>query len=149
MRDPVSREDDMTAIRKQITRDVVTLNASDPMAEAARLMEDRRIGSVAVRDGRGIVGLVTERDLMRAVCVLGRDPGRPIREAMRAEIPRVQPSTSESEAASVMRDHTTRHLLVEEGGDVVGVISMRDIIQLMIDEKEHLIGQLQSYIEGR
>ncbi len=139
----------MAAIGKQVTRDVVTLNASDSMVEAARLMEERRIGSVAVRDAGRIVGLVTERDLMRAVCVLGKDPGRPIREAMRREIPSVQPSATEAEVASVMRDHTTRHLLVEEGAEVVGVISMRDIIQLMIDEKEHLIGQLQSYIEGR
>jgi len=139
----------MAAIGKQVTHDVVTLNASDSMREAARIMEERRIGSVAVKDGGRIVGLVTERDLMRTVCVLGRDPSWPIREAMRAEIPRVQPSTTESEVASVMRDHTTRHLLVEEGGTVVGVISMRDIIQLMLDEKEHLIGQLHSYIEGR
>ncbi len=139
----------MAAIRRQVTRDVVTLNASDPMAEAARMMEERRIGSVAVRDGARIVGLVTERDLMRTVCVLGRDPGQPIREAMRGEIPSVQPSATEAEVASLMRDHTTRHLLVEEGGEVVGIISMRDIIQLMIDEKEHLIDQLQSYIEGR
>lgn len=139
----------MAAIRKQVTHDVVTLNASASLAEAARLMEERRIGSVAVRDGPAIVGLVTERDLMRTVCVLGRDPGAPIREAMRREIPRVDPAATEAEVASVMREHTTRHLLVEDGGKVVGVISMRDIIQLMIDEKEHLIGQLQSYIEGR
>jgi CBS domain-containing protein len=139
----------MGAIRRQVTRDVVCLNASDPMAEAARLMDERRIGSVAVRDGGRIVGLVTERDLMLTVCVLGRDPRSPIREAMRREIPSVQPSTTEAEVAGVMRDHTTRHLLVEDGGEVVGVISMRDIIQLMLDEKEHLIDQLHSYIEGR
>ena len=48
-----------------------------------------------------------------------------------------------------MRDHTTRHLLVEEGGQVVGVVSMRDIIQLMLDEKQFLIEQLQTYITGR
>src|SRR5512138_1239724 len=139
----------MAAIRKQVTRDVVTIGASEPMRAAAQLMEERKIGSVAVRDGPRILGLVTERDLMRTVCVLGVDPGRPVREAMRASIPRVSGSATESETAEVMRDHTTRHLLVEENGDVVGVISMRDIIQLMIDEKEHLIDQLQTYIEGR
>jgi signal-transduction protein with cAMP-binding, CBS, and nucleotidyltransferase domain len=139
----------MAAIGKQVTRDVVTLNASAPMTEAARLMEERHIGSVAVSEGTTVIGLVTERDLMRTVCVLGRDPGAPIREALRREIPRVDPSATEGEVASIMRQHTTRHLLVEEGGAVVGVISMRDIIQLMMDEKEHLIGQLQTYIEGR
>ncbi len=139
----------MAAIRRQVTREVVTLEASAPMTEAARLMEEHRIGSVVVRDGASILGLVTERDLMRTVCVLGTAPGRPIREAMRREIPRVDPSATEAEVATIMREHTTRHLLVEEHGAVVGVISMRDIIQLMVDEKEHLIGQLQTYIEGR
>jgi CBS domain-containing protein len=149
MRDPVFREVNMAAIGRRITRDVIALDASEPMREAARVMEERRIGSVAVREAGRIVGLVTERDLMLTVCVQGKDPGRPVREAVRADIPRVQPSTTEGEAASVMRDHTTRHLLVEDAGEVVGVVSMRDIIQLMIDEKEHLIGQLHTYIEGR
>ena len=139
----------MPEIRKQVTRDVVTLDASAPMTEAARLMEERHIGSVVVRDGGAVVGLVTERDLMRTVCVLGRAPAAPIRDALRREIPRVGPSTTETEVASVMREHGTRHLLVEDGGEVMGIISMRDIIQLMMDEKEHLIGQLHSYIEGR
>jgi CBS domain-containing protein len=139
----------MAAIRKQVTREVVSISASEPMRSAAQLMEERKIGSVAVREGARFLGLVTERDLMRTVCVLGIDPSRPVREAMRTSIPRVEADANEAETADLMRDHTTRHLLVEEKGDVVGVISMRDIIQLMIDEKEHLIGQLQTYIEGR
>lgn len=139
----------MAAIRKQVTRDVVTIGATEPLRAAAQIMEERKIGSVAVRDGARVLGLVTERDLMRTVCVLGIDPGRPVREAIRAGIPRVPPSATEAEVADVMREHTTRHLLVEENGDVYGVISMRDIIQLMVDEKEHLIGQLHTYIEGR
>jgi CBS domain-containing protein len=139
----------MTAIRKQVTREVVALDAGQPMREAARLMDERRIGSVAVREGSRLLGLVTERDLMLAICAHGADPSRPVRDAVRPGIPRVTPSTPEIEVAEVMRDHVTRHLLVEEAGDVVGVISMRDIIQLMIDEKEFVIGQLQTYIEGR
>lgn len=138
----------MAAIRKQVTREVVSIHAAEPMRVAAEIMEERRIGSVVVKDGSRYLGLVTERDLMRTVCVLGVDPGRPVREAVRSGIPRVTPSATEAETADVMRQHTTRHLLVEENGEVYGVISMRDIIQLMIDEKEHLIGQLQTYIEG-
>ena len=48
-----------------------------------------------------------------------------------------------------MRTHYTRHLLVEERGHVVGIISMRDVIQLMLDDKQYLIEQLQTYIDGR
>ena len=56
---------------------------------------------------------------------------------------------TEGEVAALMRDNATRHLLVEDRGQVVGVVSMRDIIQLMLDEKQFLIEQLQTYIEGR
>ena len=48
-----------------------------------------------------------------------------------------------------MRTHYTRHLLVEQAGQVAGIISMRDVIQLMLDDKQFLIEQLQTYIDGR
>lgn len=139
----------MASIRTYVTRDVATLDATAPIREAAKLMADRKIGSVGVRDGGDIIGLVTERDLVLTVLARGGDGRAPIREAMRATLPRVPSSASESEVAAVMRDHTTRHLLVEDGGEVVGVVSMRDIIQLMLDEKQFLIEQLHTYIEGR
>ncbi len=138
----------MATIRKHVTRDVVTLEASAPIREAAKLMADRKIGSVAVREGGRISGLVTERDLVITVLARGGDSGLPIREAMRPGIPRVDAGATEAETAALMRDHTTRHLLVEEGGQVAGVVSMRDIIQLMLDEKQFVIEQLQNYIQG-
>ncbi len=139
----------MAAIEKQVSREVVALEATAPVREAARLMAERGIGSVAVREAGKLVGLVTERDLVLGLCARGGDPGVPIREVMRAGVPRVQASASEAEVAALMRDHLTRHLLVEEEGRIVGVISMRDLIQLMLDEKEFVITQLQTYIEGR
>ncbi len=138
----------MATIRKHVTRDVVTLEASAPIREAAKLMADRKIGSVAVREGGRLSGLVTERDLVITVLARGGESSLPIREAMRPGLPRVDASATEAEVAALMRDHTTRHLLVEEGGQVVGVVSMRDIIQLMLDEKQFVIEQLQTYIQG-
>jgi CBS domain-containing protein len=138
----------MASIRKHVTRDVVTLEASAPIREAAKIMADRKIGSVAVKDGGRIVGLVTERDLVVTVLARGNDGTHPIREAMRAGLPRVPVDAGEAECAALMRDHATRHLLVEEGGQIAGVVSMRDIIQLMLDEKQYVIEQLQSYISG-
>ncbi|ACL66539.1 putative signal transduction protein with CBS domains [Anaeromyxobacter dehalogenans 2CP-1] len=139
----------MASIHKHVTREMVSLEATAPIREAARLMSERKIGSVAVRDGGRIVGLVTERDLVATVLARGADANHPMREAMRQGLPRVSSSATEVEVAGLMRDHTTRHLLVEEGGQVVGVVSMRDIIQLMLDEKQFLIEQLQTYIDGR
>ena len=139
----------MASIRSHVTRDLVVLDGTTAIREAARTMAERRIGSVAVRDGGTVVGLVTERDLVETVLARGRDPAQPIREAMRPALPRVASEATEAECAALMRDHATRHLLVEEGGKVVGVVSMRDIIQLMLDEKQYVIEQLNTYISGR
>ncbi len=139
----------MAAIGTHVTRDMAVLDAGAPIHEAARLMAERRIGSVGVREGGRIVGLVTERDLVIRVLASGGSAEQPIREAMRQGIPRVTPDATEAAVVELMRDHATRHLLVEEAGRVVGVVSMRDIIQLMVDEKQYVIEQLETYIHGR
>ena len=139
----------MAAIRKHVTRDVVTLEAGAPIRDAARMMADRRIGSIAVREDGKLVGLVTERDLVLTVLARSGNATQPLREAMRPGMPRISAEATEVECAAMMRDHQTRHLLVEDRGQVVGVVSMRDIIQLMLDEKQFLIEQLHTYIEGR
>jgi CBS domain-containing protein len=139
----------MASIRKHVTREVVSLDAASPIRDAARLMADRRIGSIGVKEDGKLVGLVTERDLVLTVLARAGNLNGPMREAMRSGIPRVSADASEAECAALMRDHATRHLLVEDRGQVVGVVSMRDIIQLMLDEKQFVIEQLQTYIQGR
>ena len=139
----------MASIDKHVSRDVVALDASAPCTQAARLMTDRRIGAIGVREGGRIVGLVTERDLASRVVGSG-DPGSIlIGEAMRRDVPSVPPNATETECSNLMRDHYPRHLLVVDEGEVVGIISMRDVIQLMLDDKQYLIEQLQTYIDGR
>jgi CBS domain-containing protein len=139
----------MASIRKHVTRDVVSIESGAPIRDAARIMSDRKIGSVGVREDGKLVGLVTERDLVIAVLAGDAPPNGPVRAAMRTGIPRVKADASEADCAALMRDHTTRHLLVEDRGQIVGVVSMRDIIALMLDEKQFVIEQLQTYIEGR
>jgi CBS domain-containing protein len=139
----------MASIRKHVTREVVSIESGAPIRDAARIMSDRKIGSVGVREDGKLVGLVTERDLMIAVLAGDAPPNGAVRLAMRAGIPRVKADASEADCAALMRDHATRHLLVEDRGQIVGVVSMRDIIQLMLDEKQFVIEQLQTYIEGR
>lgn len=141
----------MSSIQKHVTRDLVALDASTPCREAARAMAERQIGSVAVRQGGEIVGIATERDLVERVLARGDgDLGSlPIREAMRSDLPAVPPDASETEVANLMRDHYTRHLLVRDGRAVIGIISMRDVIRLMLDDKQFLIEQLHTYINGR
>ena len=139
----------MATIERHVTRQLVALDAMTPCRDAAKVMHEKKIGSVAVREGGRVVGIVTERDLVSRVLAAGDNGAMPIGEAMRTDLPRISSETNEAEAAELMRTHYTRHLLVEQGGHVVGIISMRDVIQLMLDDKQFLIEQLQTYIDGR
>jgi len=139
----------MATIERHVTRQVVALDATTPCREAAKVMREKRIGAVAVREGGRIVGIVTERDMVARVLACGDTGVMPVGEAMRTDLPRIAPDASEVETTELMRTQNTRHLLVEEKGSVVGIISMRDLIQLMLDDKQFLIEQLQTYIDGR
>jgi CBS domain-containing protein len=139
----------MASIQRNVVRDVVSLDGSTPCREAARLMAQQRIGAIGVRQGGRIVGFVSERDLILRCLVGAGTCDVPIAQAMRSDLPTVDANASEGECANLMRDHYTRHLLVEEDGRVAGIISMRDVIVLMLDEKQFLIDQLNVYISGR
>lgn len=138
----------MATIERHVTRGLVVLDGATPCREAARIMSDRNIGSVAVVEQGRVVGLVGERELVRRVIAEDGSPSRPLREALGERLPTVTPRTTELECLALMRDHGTRHLLVTDGDTVAGVISMRDLIRLMLEEKEWLIGQLQTFIQG-
>jgi CBS domain-containing protein len=136
----------MAKIEKHFTRDPIGLEATAHASDAARLMMEHKIGAVLVRDRGHTVGLVTERDLVYRVLAgaAGGDP--PLGELVRRDLPSVSPEATEIECAHLMRAQFTRHLLVKENAEVAGIISMRDVIQLLLDEKQYLIDQLQSYI---
>jgi CBS domain-containing protein len=138
----------MATIEKRFNRDIVALDASTPVTDAARVMADRRIGSVGVRRDGKVVGLLTERDVVFRALATGDAGKATVGDVMRADLPAVSPQTEDREVADVMRRNFTRHLLVKEGGAVVGVVSMLDVLQLMLDEKDWLTSQLQQYIKG-
>lgn len=139
----------MAQIYSGIQRDVATLDEHSTALEAARLMTERFIGSVVVTDAAGVRGLFTERDLVKRVVAAGRDPRTvPLREVMRAELVRVGPRESVERCLALMRQHRCRHLLVFDGEECIGIVSLRDLVALMLEEKERLIQQLTGYITG-
>lgn len=138
----------MACIQNRVVRNVVALDETATCAEAARLMAERRIGSVGVRRGAELVGLVTERDLVSAISA-GNDPSRTtLRLAMQPDAPVVSLGASDAECAQLMRTRCTRHLAVKDGDEIVGVISMLDLVDLVVGEKQWSIDQLESYIRG-
>lgn len=138
----------MACIQNRVVRNVISLEETASCADAARLMAERRIGSVGVRRGAKLVGLVTERDLLAAM-VISADPGRtPLAKAMRPDAPSISVRASDAECAQIMRCRGTRHLAVMDGDEMVGVISMLDLADLVVEEKQWSIDQLESYIRG-
>jgi CBS domain-containing protein len=139
----------MSTIERHVTRDLVSLPATASCREAARTMKERRIGAVGVIEGDEVVGLVAERDLALRVVGEGAGPEVPLGEIVRRDGPSVGPRASEKQCADLMRAHHVRHLLDRDGRGVAGVISMRDVIVMMMEEKELVIAQLEGYITGR
>jgi CBS domain-containing protein len=110
-----------------MTPAVVTESRHDSLSSAAEIMWRQQTGSLLVTEAGQIVGIITERDLLRAVA-LGADPERTtVDEAMTAEVYAVPPDTQLQEAARAMAARWIRHLPVVDGGQLLGVVSMRDV----------------------
>lgn len=138
----------MACIGNKMVREVVALERTASCAEAARTMCTVGIGSVGVTVGGRLVGIVTERDI---VCHLakGLDTfATPLGALMRADQPSVSPCATDAQCAAVMRAHRSRHVLVKDGEEIVGVVSMLDLADLVVEEQERTIDQLESYIGG-
>jgi CBS domain-containing protein len=119
-----------------------------PVAEAVAIMTTRRVGAVAVTRGRKILGVFTERDLMRRVVFEQRDPATTvISDVMTSPVRTVPDSMSIEEAAALMRKGHFRHLaIVDEDDNLLGMIGLRYLQYEMLAELERKIGGLQSYI---
>jgi CBS domain-containing protein len=117
--------------------------------EAAILMAEQFIGSVVVTSAAKVTGILTERDLIMRVVGKGRDPDKvTIKDVMTTDLIRVGPEDSSGHCLNLMKEHRCRHLLVFDGDEFLGIVSLRDMVALLVDEKEELIEHLQRYISS-
>ena len=115
-------------ISEVMTPDPVTVSQEATVAEAARHMRDYDIGDVLVSDGRGLRGVVTDRDIVIRVIATDRDPGTTrISEILSADPICVAPGDSIDKAVDVMRRHALRRLPVCDRDQVVGIVSIGDL----------------------
>ncbi len=109
-----------------------------------------RVGAVLVCDGTACSGIFTERDLMTRVILNGLDPTTTrVAEVMTADVACVQPSTPASEAMAIMTERRCRHLPVVEGGEIVGVISIGDLVRWDSRNQAFELRMLTDYIHGK
>jgi CBS domain-containing protein len=116
-----------------MTKATVTDAAQDTLAEAAARMWNAQTGSLLVMEGEHMVGILTERDVLRAIAH-GMDPLQvPVKDLMRTDVITVGPQTTLKEAAKLMATKWIRHLPVVEGSRVVGILSQRDLTGVLAE----------------
>lgn len=125
----------------------------DPTAsvrDAVALLGEQRIGAVLVCKGKRVLGIISERDCTREVLWQGSCTlDTPVTELMRHEVVTVRPHDSLDYCMSLMNDRRIRHLpVVGDHGELVGVISIGDVINSLLREQQSLIESLESYISG-
>jgi CBS domain-containing protein len=104
---------------------------SDSVRSVARQMSDRNIGCIAVIDGGRLVGIFSERDVLTRVVAEGRNPEEtPVETVMTKEIIVADPSEGVNDALQKMHERNFRHLPVVKGGNLIGMISIRDLLQV-------------------
>src|SRR3984885_1160159 len=114
-------------VRDVMTPATVTESRADSLRTAAARMWREQTGSLLVTDGGRLAGIITERDVLRAVA-LGADPdGTSVDEVMTAEVHSVPPDTQLQDAARQMAARWIRHLPVVDGEQILGMVSMRDV----------------------
>ena len=130
-------------------RDVWSAGPDDTVYDAVKLMADKGVGALVVLDDKKLVGIVTERDYARKIVLEDKSSkSSAVREVMTRKVLCVTPERTVDECMALMTDKRARHLPVVDHKEVVGVISIGDLVKAVISEQQVLIDQLQHYIAG-
>ncbi|CAD5105907.1 CBS domain-containing protein [Zestomonas carbonaria] len=128
---------------------VHTIAPHNTMLEALQVMAEKNVGALPVVEDDRLVGVVSERDYARKVVLQGRSSvGTPVSMVMSAPVVTVEPKQDLRTCMSLMTDRKLRHLPVVDGGRLVGLLSIGDLVKEVIAEKDGLIHQLEQYIRG-
>ena len=131
-------------------REVWTVGPQETVFHALEEMANRNIGAVLVVEGGALLGIFTERDYARGVVLEGkrsRDIG--VSDVMTPSAITVRESDTVPRCMELMTDNFVRHLPVIEGGALVGIVSIGDVVKAVISEQEDQIRQLEDYITGK
>ena len=118
--------------------------------EALQLLAEKNIGALVVLQNEELAGVVSERDYARKVVLSGKaSMETPVKEIMTEEVITIGAETTVDEAMALMTDKHIRHLPVVEGGTVVGIVSIGDLVKAAIADREFTINQMEMYISGK
>lgn len=143
----------MTSVEKLLAgkarRGTHSIEPDEPVLEAIRQMAEHGIGALLVMQAQKLVGIVSERDYARKVILLGRSSSEtPVWEIMSAPVITVRPEQHIRDCMQLMTEKRVRHLPVMRGAQVIGVLSIGDLVRALLEEQQQTITQLESYIHG-
>ena len=134
-------------ILKKKTGEVAMIAEGANVMEAAKMMSDRRIGSMVVARAEKVIGIFSERDVLNRVVAKHLDPSTTlIRDVMTSPVACCQPTTKLTECRAVMTEKRIRHLPVVDDGKLVGMISSGDILALEHTQQQRTIEYLHEYL---
>jgi CBS domain-containing protein len=128
-------------------RAVITVTAGSTIAEAVELLNAKKIGAVVVVDGKKVVGILSERDVVRH---LGKDWGalasRPVSDVMTKAVVSVSRFATVADVMERMTEKRIRHMPIVDNGELVGIVSIGDVVKRKIEETEQEATALKEYI---
>ena len=126
-----------------------SVTPDDTVFEAIKVLAERGVGALIVMEKGKLVGIVSERDYTRKIALQGKNSKESlVRDIMTANVLVVNPRTRTRECMAIMSEKNIRHLPVVDGDTVVGMLSIRDLMNDIIRDHEFTISQLESYIKG-
>ncbi len=136
-------------LKAEQNQKVHTIAPDQMVLDALRLMAEKNIGALPVVEDGVVVGVVSERDYARKMILKGRSSvGTPVSAIMSSKVITVDPQQSVEACMGIMTDGHLRHLPVVENGELLGLLSIGDLVKEAIDQQASLIQQLEQYIRG-
>jgi len=123
----------MPVVRNHMSRDLLSVEPAEPIKEVAQRMVERNLGAVLVLDGGRLAGIMTERDIMRAVA-RGLHGDAVVADYMSKDPETIEPDDTTAHAAVLMIHGGFRHLPVVERDNVVGILSIRDLVRVTLED---------------
>ncbi|UNK50781.1 CBS domain-containing protein [Lysobacter sp. S4-A87] len=127
--------------------EIFAIGPDAPVIEAIRLMAEKRIGAVLVIEAGHLVGILSERDYARKIVLQGRSSAdTPVRTIMTSQVLTVALTDTAEHCMQMVTDRRIRHLPVLHNGEVLGVVSIGDLVKAVIEDQQIELDQLQRYI---
>jgi CBS domain-containing protein len=139
----------ISAVLKQKSGELFSTRPDATVYHALEIMADKQVGALLVMEKGDLVGIISERDYARKIILKGKSSKEtPVAEIMTSHVLSVSPRHTVVECMRIITENRVRHLPVLEGGRVIGLISIGDLVNWIINEQQETIRHLEAYIAG-